>query len=313
MPRSRITGFVLGIFSIATTATLIHAATPTVEVSFPDDLAAFSQAAKTFGINLSSETPKESAAEIRSSEFNSPVKLIRKITSKQFEVAIDVKSGKIVSAYNEALFLEEDARLTTFNDTGKMQEPKQNLKQVVEATEKLVAALGQELGPDLKLSFVRFDSKRGCWELSWFRYIRGFLFEEECVSLTMDDAALKAVCYGDTVTEITCSTEVKITRDKAKASAMSRVSTTLQYDASNETFRADEVDPPQLWIVYANDNVAANKLPSTPTDQYPRPKAHLAYVFHFKFVYAGKSHAHAIIPPAYVFVDAASGAVIGGI
>jgi hypothetical protein len=236
---------------------------------------------------------------------------VRKIATKQLEVQIDVKNDKVVYAANEALINEEDRRLSTFQDTGQLHSPRQNLKQVIEVAEKAVTAMGQSIGPDLRLKVTQFDAKRGCWELTWFRYIQEYLFDEEVVAVTVDDPTMKVALYSNTVTGITCQAEVRLARDKAKAIAMSRMSVVLQHAAGNEPFRIEEDDPPMLYVVYANGVMAPRAEPLKLLKD-PKPEAHLVYAFHFVFAYAGKSQVHPMIPPAYVWVDASSGAVVGG-
>ncbi|MBM4020451.1 MAG: hypothetical protein FJ288_19390 [Planctomycetes bacterium] len=291
-------------------------------------IAAYAKAAKAVGIALGGEKPTVSKPDERMSGGGAIVGSVRKVHSPQLTVDVDAYSGKIVRVRNETASENSYARAETAREQGKGVGPTRSLKSVIDAAENYCRALGQNLTPDVGLRIMEFDDKRGCWYLAWVRRVNGYLFDEECIGLDIDDQTGELAHYINRVTEITCGTEVRVPKDKARAIARDQVSRILPALVSNQSFEFEEDQEPKLCIVYQNDAMRRLELGTDlmrrfkampPPDQLPPPpeqlppRARLVYAIRFEFSYVGKQRVHVGRGPVTVWVDAASGEVGGGI
>ena len=279
----------------------------------------YSKVAKTLRIAQGGEKPTVSKAEARISEWATRVGSVRKVRSRDLSVDVDAYSGKIVRVRNEAAWERSYARAETAREEGKGIGPTRSPKQVIDAAENYCRAFGQNLTPDLRLRIMDFDDKHARWGLGWFRYINGYVFDEEGISIHIEDQTGDLMLYSNGVTEIACNTEVRVPKDKARAIARDQVSKILPNLVGNQPFNFDEVEEPELWIVYVNDLLKRAEASAPPEQllpspqELPPPRARLVYAIRFEFYYVGKERVHRSRGPVTVWVDAANGEIVGGI
>ncbi|MGB3088008.1 MAG: hypothetical protein WBC53_09845 [Phycisphaerae bacterium] len=278
----------------------------------------YSKVAKTLRIALGGEKPTVSEVEARISEWATRVGSVRKVRSRDLSVDVDAYSGKIVRVRNEAAWERSYVRAETAREEGKGIGPTRSPKQIIDAAENYCRALGQNLTPDLRLRIMEFDDKQARWGLGWFRYINGYVFDEEGISIHIEDQTGDLVLYSNGVTEIACNTEVRVPKDKARAIARNQVSKILPNLVGNQPFNFDEVEEPELWIVYVNDLLKRAEASAPPEQLLPSPqelppRARLVYAIRFEFYYVGKERVHRSRGPVTVWVDAGNGKIVGGI
>ncbi|MCX5677297.1 MAG: hypothetical protein NTX87_20115 [Planctomycetota bacterium] len=292
-------------------------------------IAAYAKAAKAVGIAQGGEKPTVSKPEERMSGGGATVGSVRKVHSPQLTVDVDAYSGKIVRVVNKTAWEKSDARVETAREQGKGVGPTRSLKLVIDAAENYCRALGQNLPPDLGLRIMEFDDKQGCWYLAWVRRVNGYLFDEENLGIRIDDQTGGLAHYINRVTEITCGTEVRVPKEKARAIAHDQVSRILPALVHNQSFEFEEDQEPKLCIVYQNDAMRRSELMTDlmrrfktmppPPDQLPPPaeklppRARLVYAIRFGLWYVGKEKWHVDRGPVTIWVDAANGEVVGGI
>jgi hypothetical protein len=292
-------------------------------------LAAYAEAAKALGIAEAGEKPGVSEAAVRFSEWATNVGWVRTVRSGHIVVEVDANSGEIRRIMNEVAWLKSDSRAESRLKECKGFAPTRSPKEAIDAAEKFCLALGQRPARDVRLRVIKFDEKRGCWELGWARYIGEYLFDEEGIGITIDDQTGDLLVYNNHVTKITCGTEVRVPKDKARAIARDQVSRILPALVHNQSFEFEEDQEPKLCIVYQNDAMRRLELMTDlmrrfktmppPPDQLPPPpeqlppRARLVYAIRFGFWYVGKEGTHIDRGPVTVWVDAASGEVVGGI
>ena len=286
-------------------------------------IAAYAKAAKVLLIDQAGEKPTVSKAEARTSEFTTRVGSVRKVRSRVLSVDVDAFSGKIVRLQNEQAWERSSARAETARQEGKGIGPTRTPKQILDAAENYCRALGQNLTPDLGLRIMEFDDKWGCWVLGWVRRVNGYLFDEEYISIHIEDQTGGLVLYNSRVTQITCNAEVRVPKDKALAIARDYMAKILPNLVGNQPYKFDPVEDPELGIVYVNDffkrveafvegTAPPEELLPSPEESVP-PRARLVYAIRFEFSYVGKEKVHRILGPVTVWVDAANGEIVGGL
>jgi len=276
-------------------------------------LAAYAKAAKALGTAESGEKPSVSEAAVRFSEWATNVGWIRTVQSGQIVVDVDANSGVIRCITNKAARTKSEASAESRLKEGKGFAPTRLPKEVIDAAEKFCLALGQRPARDVRLRVIQFDEKRGVWDLGWARYIDGYLFDEEGVGITIDDQTGDLLVYLNSTTTMTCNTEVRVSATKALSIARDRMTKVLPNLVGNEPFEMKSSEEPVLYIVYANDLLGESRaaVPAA-AQQAVSPHAHLVYAVRFDFSYVGRETGHRIRGPVTVWVDAASGMVIGG-
>ncbi|MGB2753932.1 MAG: hypothetical protein WBD75_00090 [Phycisphaerae bacterium] len=311
-------------------------------------IAAYAKAAKALRIAEDGEKPTISKAEARTSERTARVVgSVRKVRSPVLSVDVDACSEKIVCVQNERAWERSYTRAETARQEGTGIGPTQTPKQILDAAENYCRALGQNLTPDLGLWIMEFDDKRGCWILGWVRRVNGYLFEEEYISIHIEDQTGGLVLYHNRVTQITCNTDVRVPKDRALAIAQGYMSKILPSLVRGQPFEFDLAEEPELWIVYVNNfakraevwaefwakakaegMTSPEQLPPPPSEKvlaWARreaeelqkellpPRARLVYAIRFEFSYVGKEKVHRIRGPVSIWVDAANGEIVGGL
>jgi hypothetical protein len=291
-------------------------------------IAAYAKAAKALQIEQDGEKPIVSKAEARTSEFTTRVGSVRKVRSRVLSVDVDACSGKIVSVQNEQAWERSNARAKTALEEGKGNGPTRTPKQVIDAAENYCRTLGQNLTPDLGFRLMGYDNKQGMWSLGWARYVNGYVFDEEGISIHIEDQTGDLVLYSNWVTQIACNTDVRVPKDKALAIARDYMSKILPKLVQNQPFKFDQVEEPELWIVYVNDffkrvearveawvegTAPPEQLLPSPEELVP-PRARLVYTIRFNFWYIGKERVNINREGrATIWVDAANGEIVGGL
>jgi hypothetical protein len=274
---------------------------------------AYALAAKAIGISLGAEKPTVSRPEARISERATGVGSVRKVQSPHLSVDVDAHSGKIVRVLNEKAWHKSYAKAETARQEGKGAVPRRSPKHVIEAAENYVRSLGQSPTPEVKLRIMEFDAKGDCWNLGWVRYVNGYVFDEEAIGMSIDDQTGGLIHYNNSVTDIACTTDVSVSKEKARAIARGRVSIIQASLLGGGSYEANEPEDPVLWIVYVNRIPNGEKAEPSARPQPLLPlRARLVYDFRYEFRYTGNEMVHRSVPPLNVWVDAATGEVVEG-
>jgi hypothetical protein len=265
--------------------------------------ALFKSAADVLGVKVEAGKLAVSKAAATTSIFGAPIGYAVKVEAKGLKVELDTRIGKVVSAFCEAFWDEQETRQAALEERGRQFAPTRDVRAVLESVLKQIKGLGQEMTPDIRLRSVTFDPSRGNWQLHWLRYYQGFPFEEQFVSVLVDDSTLRCVMYQNTITAITCPTDVKISTEKATEVAAKQAMTALpEAGGKAEDYKTQQEGGSFLGIVYSKGSVKTD-----PAGEDALPRARLAYAVRFVFLYSGKAPTHVKLPRITVYIDAETG------
>jgi len=240
-----------------------------------------------------------------------PRRRVKRVVSKHVDVEIDVQTKKVVWIMNERLLDAVRSRARRAIAQGKEIKPTRQEAEIIAIAKEYSKRLGQVLTPDIKLQIIQFDN--GEWGLGWVRYIGNYQFKDEGMGISIDDLTGKLFVYNNNLTAKHAATEVRISEEKAIRIAKAYITAILPRITFGYPFEISKIEQPNLYIVHPNyflegalfTGIIRNRIRQFLPPSNPR----LVYSIRFEF---HETEALGIPRPIIVWVDAATGRVIGG-
>ncbi|MBM4047621.1 MAG: hypothetical protein FJ279_21150 [Planctomycetes bacterium] len=251
-----------------------------------------------------------------SSYFGTTVATVREVRSDALIARVDVETMKVVHAI--------DLTVTEQSWTGPKEHPSapmtivptRNATDVIAIADQYCKRLGHDLSRGFRLRLVQFEARYRHWSLAWLRVVGEYPFEESDFSLSIDDKTGKLAVYFNNTSSRPCQTEIKVGREKAMDVARDHVLTMAQPAlVRSEPLRMTEVGTCELKVVYPNYLLSPKVAQMGDEDlRKARRNPRLVYDIKYEFRYRraeGKGDLSPR-PPVSIWVDAATGEVVGG-
>jgi len=252
------------------------------------------------------------------SSLAGPERNLIEVETKEMEATFVADTGEIVQLFNSgyARKIREPARKA--KDAGSPLSPTKTAAEIQEISKKIGSLLGVPVRGDLRLSRTLYQPGRGDWWVTWQRYYDGYPFYGESIRFYIADTDGGLTSLWNTVTDNACSTEVKISKEQAVETAMGFFHDLLaREDIASKIVVAEEYEielleeETGLYIAYPNNIRMQFVYPDRELTKTEEPR--LVYHVTAKFNYIGNADIHAALHGAVVWVDAATGEIVGGL
>jgi hypothetical protein len=232
-------------------------------------------------------------------EFGTPTRRGVDLKSDDLDMTVDPVTGRILSIETKAATKQGNA-------------PGMNEEQAEDMARSLVRKIGSKVDARMKVIHRGFDASTGRWKVAWERMIDGYSFPEETIFVSFNDSDWTIVSFRDRTTDQGCSTKPVIDEKTARAAAEGRI-TDLLPELFGEHYEIGNVTQGKLQIAYPNERYVQQDRSEGPGASETGPQPRLVYSFDLTFKYTGTATLRKTTPPMAVWVDALTGAVIGGL
>ena len=282
---------------------------------------AYDKAASALGVETKGEEKRIRKVERPLVPWSACTKTVDVVTTETLLVETDEQTGRVLHVRNEPLFAAVVERGNQSEATGKVNMPTRHPSALVATVEQFFARVnGSPIPNDLRLQWVNFDRKQAVWEFGWTRYIKGYASEDEGMWASVDDVSGRIVSYHYNVTGATCEPVVRLSLSEASSKAKTHAERYVRKQAEEQAYEVVESAPATLQVVYPNYVRTEDVEKRAKENLRKAAKApRLAYVFQYEFhrVSEGPSSTvptyYTVVPRIVVWIDAATGDVLGGL
>lgn len=232
-------------------------------------------------------------------EFGTPTRWGVDLKSDDLDMTVDPVTGRILSIKTKAATKQGNA-------------PGMNEEQAEDMAKSLIRKIGSKVDAGMRVIHRSFDASTGRWTVAWERMIDGYPFPEETIFVSFNDSDRAIVSFIDRTTDHGCSTKPVIDEKTARAAAEGHIRDLLP-ELFGEHYEIGNVTEGKLQIVYPNGRYVQQDCSEGPGASETEPQPRLVYSVVVTFKYTGTATLRKTTPPMAIWVDALTGAVIGGL